>query len=221
MAAEKHSAIHFADQRFTITRQENGKKRLQHFHAREKQGERELNILTDLQGHCQIKNLATALKTIDVLREEGVIIRREDILAGLRKVIANTGLQGRWQVMRESPMVIADVAHNREGIKEVMDQLTAIPCRQLHVVFGMVNDKDPATLLSLLPKNARYYFTRASVPRALDENKLGEAAASLELAGETFPTVEEAVKKALQSAAPDDLVFIGGSTFVVADFLGS
>jgi dihydrofolate synthase/folylpolyglutamate synthase len=136
---------------------------------------------------------------------------------GVAAVVANTGLMGRWQVLSRSPLTVCDTGHNREGLEYVMRQIRATPKEKLHMVIGFVNDKDLDSVLPLFPRRARYYFTRASVPRALDENLLREAAARFGLQGSAFGTVADAVMAARSAAVTHDMIFIGGSTFVVAD----
>ena len=131
----------------------------------------------------------------------------------------NTGLIGRWQVLSQSPLTVCDTGHNREGLEYVMRQVRSTVKENLHMVIGFVNDKDLGSVLPLFPRDAIYYFTRASVPRALDENLLKAAAGGYGLAGNSYPTVMEAVAAARSAAAPEDMIFIGGSTFVVGDAL--
>jgi len=126
---------------------------------------------------------------------------------------------GRWQILSRSPLTVCDTGHNREGLEYVMRQVRAAEKENLHMVIGFVNDKDLGSVLPLFPRDARYYFTRASVPRALDENLLKAEAGRYGLNGETFHSVPVAVDAARTAAGPRDMIFIGGSTFVVADAL--
>lgn len=173
----------------------------------------------DLQGSYQIKNLMGVLTTIELLTRKGFIIEEEDITNALKQVQKITGLQGRWQIMQTSPLVIADTGHNEDGIKEVLENLKRYSYKKLHFVLGVVNDKDISKILSLLPKDATYYFCKANIPRALDENELSTQAKKMGLEGKTFKTVIEALEKAKRQAKTNDLIFIGGSTFTVADIL--
>ena len=127
---------------------------------------------------------------------------------------------GRWQKLQSNPTLVCDTGHNKGGIQYIVEQLKTQEYRQLHIVMGMVNDKDISGVLAMLPKEATYYFTKASVNRALPENEVQRLANQAGLAGNTYPNVEEALKAALDAAHPDDFVFVGGSTFIVADLLG-
>jgi dihydrofolate synthase/folylpolyglutamate synthase len=132
-------------------------------------------------------------------------------------VIINTGLYGRWQVLGTSPLTICDTGHNKEGLEYVLHQIQGIPKSGLHLIIGFVNDKDLSTVLSLFPADAHYYFTKASVPRALSEETLKTEALKYGLKGESFSTVQRALETAKQNAKKTDTIFIGGSTFVVAE----
>ncbi|MBI3520469.1 MAG: bifunctional folylpolyglutamate synthase/dihydrofolate synthase [Bacteroidetes bacterium] len=173
----------------------------------------------DLQGSYQIKNLMGVLNTIDILKQKGFIIEEKDITTALEQVQKLTGLLGRWQTIQEKPLVIADTGHNEDGIKEVLENLKRYTYKQLHFVLGMVNDKDISKILKLLPKDAMYYFCKASIPRALDEKELSLQAKKAGLEGKTYKTVPEALSKAKKQARVNDLIFVGGSTFTVADIL--
>ena len=173
----------------------------------------------DLQGSYQIKNVMGVLNATEILKQKGFIIEETDIKNALSQVQKLTGLHGRWQVIQKKPLVIADTGHNEDGIKEVLDNLKRYTYKTLHFVLGVVNDKDISKILKLLPKDATYYFCKASIPRALDENELATLAKKNGLNGSTFKTVPEALKKAIKQAKVNDLVFVGGSTFTVADIL--
>ena len=173
----------------------------------------------DLQGSYQIKNVMGVLNAIEILKQKGFIIEETDSINALSHVQKLTGLHGRWQVIQEKPLVIADTGHNEDGIKEVIDNLKRYTYKTLHFVLGVVNDKDISNILKLLPKDATYYFCKASIPRALDANELATLAKKNGLNGSTFKTVPEALKKAIKQAKVNDLVFVGGSTFTVADAL--
>jgi dihydrofolate synthase/folylpolyglutamate synthase len=177
------------------------------------------NLRLDLLGHYQSKNICTVLAAVDELRTQGWKIPEGAIRKGLEKVVENTGLLGRWQVIGANPRIICDTGHNEGGIREVVAQIGQTPYKTLHFVIGMVSDKDIAGILNLLPRDAIYYFTKASIPRALDEQQLMKMAAFFNLKGEAYPTVRLALAKAKKNAVADDLIFIGGSTFVVADVL--
>ena len=141
------------------------------------------------------------------------------IFSALQQVQKITGLQGRWQTIQEKPLVIADTGHNEDEIKEVLENLKRYSYKTLHFVLGVVNDKDISKILKLLPKDATYYFCKASIPRALDEKELTLLAKKAGLEGKTFKTVSEALDKAKKQAKVNDLIFVDGSTFTVADIL--
>lgn len=173
----------------------------------------------DLQGSYQLKNILGVLNTIEAIKQKGFIIQEEDVVKGLKQVQKSTGLYGRWQIINNKPLAIADTGHNEDGVREVLENLKRYEYKQLHVVLGVVNDKDITKILKLLPKHAIYYFCKASIPRALDEKELAEKAAKAGLTGKTYKTVKEAFEKAKKQAKTNDLIFIGGSTFTVADVL--
>ena len=173
----------------------------------------------DLLGDYQLKNSQTAYTALSVLKKMGWNISKETIQAGFKKVIINTGLIGRWQILNHSPKIICDTAHNRDGLTFVMKQLGAISCDQLHIVLGFVDDKNLDIILPLFPKNATYYFCKPNVDRGLDEDKLKQKASQYTLVGQSYSSVNEAYKKSLKVAAKNDVIFVGGSTFVVAEVL--
>ena len=178
----------------------------------------ETNLLSSLGGDYQVANIQTAAKIFEMLsgRYELDFGHFRD---GLREVVQNTGLTGRWQVMDKDPLVICDTGHNKDGLEYVADQLKTCKANNLHMVVGFVNDKDLTSILPLLPADAFYYFTRSSVPRALDPVLLKQQAIPYGLKGAVFENVTSAVMAARKNASRDDLIFIGGSTFVVADAL--
>ena len=173
----------------------------------------------ELQGIYQQENLLTVFAAVEQLRKRGFDLSDEAIHQGLQHVCQLTGLMGRWQKLGELPTVICDTGHNEAGIRLVVQQIAQTPHRNLHLVFGVVNDKDVTSILKLLPTSARYYFAKASVDRALDAVQLQRLAAEAGLHGDAFPTVNQAFEAARAQAQTDDLIFIGGSTFVVADIL--
>lgn len=159
------------------------------------------------------------MKAIDILRDKGWKIADSNIYDALCRVTEMTGLMGRWQVIGNNPLVVCDTAHNADGISEVVKQIIQTPHKKLHIVFGMVSDKDHVQILSLLPEDADYYFTKAEIPRAMDEKKLQSLASVYGLKGKSYPTVAGAYKAARGNAGREDFIFIGGSTFVVAEIL--
>lgn len=176
-----------------------------------------LNLETELLGLYQQKNIPTVLFAAELLNEKGFKISETNIRDGIKNVIKQTGLLGRWQILSNQPLVIADTGHNEAGIKEVLNQISKTPHHHLHFVLAMVNDKDISAILSLLPKNATYYFCKANIPRALNADELAKQAKNAGLAGEIFDSVENALISAKKNAQIADLVFVGGSTFTVAE----
>ena len=174
---------------------------------------------TDLKGEYQKKNLRTVLTSLKVLRENGWNIPEEAIMNGLSNVKLHTGLQGRWDVIREKPKVICDTAHNAEGLKLVMKQLAGEKYQHLHMVLGVVNDKDLTKVFPLLPKEANFYFAKPNVLRGLDAEVLQREAAKFGFEGQVFSSVHEAFLAAEEVALDEDLIFVGGSNFTVAEVL--
>ncbi len=173
----------------------------------------------ELGGLCQNKNTSTILQSVRILREQGMNISTESVHHGFKNVGKQTGLMGRWQIISREPLVICDTGHNVGGIKYIVRQLQTTPHKQLRIVMGMVNDKDINTVLSLMPKNAIYYFTQASVKRALPADEFALIADKHNLKGSTYNSVRIAMQSAVEDSHPEDLIFVGGSTFVVADAL--
>ncbi len=178
------------------------------------------DLVGELGGLCQLKNTNTLLAALRLLQEQGFRLHENAVRNGFARVTSLTGLMGRWQQLEEHPDVVCDTGHNTGGMSYVAEQLAQYPCRHLHIVMGMVSDKDADGVLSLLPADAEYYFTRAKVARAMPEETLQAAALRHRLHGHCFPTVREALAAAKRNASPSDLIFVGGSTFVVADLLG-
>ena len=175
-----------------------------------------LTVLTDLSGIYQQKNIKTVFAALHILAKSFKLVNATSISA-LAEVQSLTGLKGRWQKIHSRPDVIFDVAHNADGIRQLAAQLTNETYAHLHIVFGMVKDKDVAKALELLPGDATYYFTKAGIPRALPENELLNKAQSFHLHGNSFATVNEAFESALLATNADDLVLVCGSVFVVAE----
>ena len=176
-----------------------------------------------LAGLCQEKNANTILTALDELKKKKFNIPESAVRKGFKNVCRMTGLRGRWQLVSKKPDIICDTGHNSHGLKYIarhLEELSAKPgFGQLRIVMGMVNDKDITDVLALMPRNARYYFTQASVKRALDASTLRDMARQVGLTGRVYRTVAQAVDMARREAAPEDLIFVGGSTFVVADLL--
>lgn len=170
-----------------------------------------------LKGQYFLKNIPPVLGVLAELEQTGYRIDADHLRGGLQNILHNTGLKGRWQEISQNPLTICDIGHNEDGIREVVDQLKRKKYNQLHIVFGTVSDKPIDNILSLLIKEAKYYFCAAKVPRALPAESLYNSAVKYGLQGEVFSSVQAAIYEAQQNAGPDDLIFIGGSTFVVAE----
>ncbi len=177
------------------------------------------SYISDLKGNYQQKNIKTVLAGLRVLQKKGWHISEENIVNGLSNTIKNTGLMGRWQVLGEIPKVICDTGHNKDGLQVVMEQVAKEKYKNLHIVLGVVSDKDLASVLPLFPKNATYYFCRPNIPRGMDASLLLTRARGFGLIGEEYISVKNAYAAAVEAASGEDLVFIGGSTFVVAEVL--
>jgi dihydrofolate synthase/folylpolyglutamate synthase len=175
------------------------------------------DLKVDLLGFYQKKNICTVLTAIDRLRKSGINIPDNSIYSGLTEAAQITGLLGRWQPIGYNPLIICDTGHNKDGISWVIKQIEAVPFKQLHMVIGFVKDKDIISILKLLPTKATYYFTNAQIPRALGADELRDLAMAYHLKGDSFPSVKTALEMAKKNAGNDDFIFIGGSTFVVAE----
>jgi len=218
-AAEKGSEITFADQHFSCLMEESdsatGERK---YVVSDIDNDKSYYGLTVIGGDYQSKNLITVSQVFKSLK--GVLnFTDENISNGILRVKINTGLSGRWQVLGQNPLIVCDTGHNKEGLEYVINQIKRIPKSGLHMVIGFVNDKDLSSVLPLFPADANYYFTKASVPRALDENILQKTAGKFGLKGSCYPCVKTAVKAAIEIASKNDMIFIGGSTFIVADAL--
>ncbi|WP_159520944.1 bifunctional folylpolyglutamate synthase/dihydrofolate synthase [Sunxiuqinia indica] len=217
-ATQKKAPIHFADQEFDADYSMFLAEGLQLFNFK-KNGELIFpELKTDLLGHYQRKNIGGVLKTIELLNEAGWKISQKPIYNGMSKVSKNTGLRGRWEVVGHNPLMICDTAHNEAGLTSVVSQLKNTAWKNLWIVLGLVNDKNLDQILEILPKEATYLFTQATISRALPAGELAAQARTYELEGEVISSVHEAVAKAKSKAQTNDLIFIGGSTFVVADY---
>ena len=177
------------------------------------------NYTLDLSGNYQQKNICTFLAAVAELRKLNFIITDEHIRQALANTKQITGLRGRWEVLNNQPLTIADVGHNEAGIKEVIEQIHSLRKEAVHFVLGMVGDKDRKNILQLLPKNFIYYFCKPNIPRGLDEKILFEEATAIGLKGKYFPSVQSAYDEVKKNASENELIFIGGSTFVVAEII--
>lgn len=179
---------------------------------------KENTLVSDLKGDYQKSNIRTVRQAIELLRNSIVISEKAEV-EGLLHVVENTKLLGRWQVLGENPKVVTDTAHNSHGLTIVMNQLKHEKYQNLHIVFGVVNDKDLDSILPLLPKEAKYFFARPNNLRGLDAEILATKASEFGLIGEVFSSIPNAYAKAKEIAGAEDLIYIGGSTFVVAEIL--
>lgn len=175
------------------------------------------NYQLDLNGLYQLKNILPVLDAVHILRQNDWRITEQHVKSALANVKKLTGLFGRWQVIHRNPKVILDVGHNEDGIRQIANQIEVSEYRHLHIVIGLVKDKEVEKVLGMLPKQATYYFTKAAIERALAEDKLQEAAAKVGLAGESYPTVQGATQAAINNAQPADMIVICGSVFVVGE----
>ena len=218
-AAAKQAAIVFADQLWEVTKlPESENPTIQqpaNFKVRSSDGE--FTMKFDLNGDYQRFNLPGILEAVKQLRNQGWNLSDTTLQVGLESISEQTGLKGRWQLLQVNPIILADTGHNEAGIGEVVNQLKKYSYSKLWMVIGMVNDKDISKVLDLLPKEANYIFCQASIPRAMDAHELARKGNEKGLIGQVIPIVTEALEFARKNASPDDLIFVGGSTFVVAE----
>jgi dihydrofolate synthase/folylpolyglutamate synthase len=212
-AKQQKATIVFADQDFSLVADENGNLSFSTQNSFLYQ-----NVISGLKGNYQQKNFLTVITSLEIMKKQWQITD-EAVKNGFAHVVELTGLLGRWQQLGEKPKIICDTGHNEAGIRWVTAQLRKEKFEKLHIVFGVVNDKDVNSILPLLPTPATYYFTKAAIERALDEKILQEKAADFGLKGVTFPTVAQAFDAAKKDASENDLIFVGGSTFVVAELM--
>lgn len=177
------------------------------------------NLRIDLLGVYQRKNLITVLKTLDVLKESGVEISARHLFDGLKHAAERTGLRGRWEILRHTPLVVADTAHNHQGITMVVDQIRQTPRKRLFMILGFTDDKELGKMIHLFPRDAEYIFTRARIPRAMDPNLIRKKFSEFNMKGNIVTPPVKALEEALNGAEPEDMIFIGGSTFVVAEVI--
>jgi dihydrofolate synthase / folylpolyglutamate synthase len=222
VAAERNSNLTYASQRFEAKLQEEvsleNEKPI--FQITENQQDKKSWII-DAAGIYQEKNIATTLETLRVwnIVQPNLAVKEADIRNGLANLRLHSNLIGRWHILSHSPTIVCDSAHNESGLQIAMRQLEQLPKGTLHFVLGMVNDKDIATMLALLPKDAVYYFTKANIPRALAPDLLQKQANVFGLNGKTYSTVKRALAAAKRRAQANDVIYVGGSTFVVAEVI--
>lgn len=215
-AKEKNSPIYFADKIIECRKNTTDNIEYQDFDIYKEENLYLKNLKYPLLGNYQKKNLATIICALDILRNK-FNIEDKYIYEGLSKVVSNTGLMGRWQVINKKPLAIADTGHNVAGINEVVKQLSETKFDKLHFVLSVVNDKDIEGILKLLPDYADYYFCKADIPRGLDAEILADKARSVGLKGDVYVSVRQAYEAACNNAKDGDLVFVGGSNFTVAE----
>lgn len=216
VAAEKNAPLIFAQEKRFVTEWKYEHHKLLATVVDKHNDEHEIYAL-DLPGIYQSKNLVTVLETLQQLKIKGWNIAERHIKEGLSNTKKLTGLHGRWELIHENPTIILDVAHNEDGIKQITEQLELATYNQLHIVIGMVKDKEVEKVLKLLPRYANYYFTKAQTPRALPENELAEKAAAIGLQGKTFQDVNTTLKEILTHANKDDLILVCGSVFLIGE----
>ncbi len=218
VATERHAPIVFADTRYYASdwQHKNG---LLETNIVNSHDQSRVSYQLDLPGYYQLKNLVTVSETIHQLRSKKYDLPQEKVTRALKQVKKLTGLHGRWEVIHQHPQVVLDVAHNEDGIRELANQVELSDYRQLHIIFGMVKDKEIDNVLALLPPQAEYYFTKAQIPRALPETVLQQKALAVGLKGEVYSDVNDALKTALANASKEDLILVCGSVFVVGEVL--
>ena len=213
-AQECHTSLRFASDEWTAVRHPGNV-----YDMTRRDGMRFSGLRPELQGLYQRKNIPAVLEAVLELRKQGLEIPDKAVRDGIERTVTNTGLLGRWQVLNKHPYTVCDTGHNIDGLTEIVNQLKTCRYKRLHFVIGMVNDKDVDGVLGILPKDAEYYFCKATIPRAMDEHILTEKAIRHGLHGSTYPTVSAAYAAALKRAEPEDMVYVGGSTFVVAEVI--
>ena len=216
IAAEKKAPIHFASQKRSIAGWEwKNHELIVEIAEADKTDHRKYHL--DLPGIYQSKNLVTVLEVCSVLKELQYNITEKDIHTGLQKAKKLTGLHGRWEIIHEHPVIVLDVGHNEDGIRQIIQQIELTTHHALHIITGMVKDKEIDKILSLLPPSAHYYFAQAHIPRALPAETLKETARGFNLKGKVFTDVNEAIKDAKSKAHKDDLILVCGSVFLVGE----
>ncbi len=215
-AKETQSSILFADQQLQISKSTKEGEFLNVSVSKNGSNLFE-NILLDLTGTYQLKNILTVIQAVETLKTLGFKIHNDALYSALKNVKDLTGLMGRWQILSKNPLIVSDTGHNIAGITEVVQNINTTPHNKLHVVIGMVKDKDINGVLNLLPPTALYYFCQPQLERALSAQELATEAEKHGLKGSVFTTVELAINAAKENANADDLIYIGGSTFVVAE----
>lgn len=219
LALEKNSKIYFADTHFKIDPINHDLLNDQMQFSVYKNNQLYLDkVFCDLTGHYQFKNISGVFQVMDIIREK-YQISADHIRRGLAHAKKNTGLKGRWQILSKDPLTICDTGHNEQGLAEVLNMINKLKFTKMHFVLGVVDDKDLTKMLNMLPKKATYYFCKANIPRGLSAEILKNKAAEFHLTGESYENVTLALHSAQKNARDSDLVFVGGSTFTVAEII--
>ena len=214
-ASEMNAPVLFAEKKYRVISSEYSAEFLK-LRIHNNESNRDQNLRLDLNGLYQEKNILSVLAAIDFLKNS-FQLKDEKIIEALAEVKKLTGLFGRWQIIHENPTVVLDVAHNEDGIKQLLLHLQKLNYQSLHIIFGMVKDKDIRKVLCQFPREATFYFTKAHNPRALPEDQLQQMAKEFELKGATFDNVNQALKSALDHASSHDIIVVCGSVFVIAE----
>ncbi len=214
-AKEMKAPIFFAEKKFTIVSVNSVDETLQIELLNNNTGTK-LKYNLDLTGLYQQKNLQTVLTAVDILKNK-FSLKEENIARALRNIKNLTGLYGRWEVIHKNPMIVLDVAHNVDGMQQLVNQINSIKYNKVHIIFGMVKDKEIEKVLAILPQQAQYYFTEAQTPRALPATELLERALNFSLTGNAFTSVNDAMQAAIAASSKDDLIIVCGSVFVVGE----
>lgn len=218
-AKQENAPVYFADHEYSVSYAMQGTDGKKYLRVDRMNELAYPNLEMDLLGSYQHKNLPAVLKAVELLNEKGFRISEEQLRSALANVVGLTGLQGRWQIIGNNPLIVCDTGHNEDGIRAVVEQINLTAFKKLHFVFGTVGDKNPDKVLALLPKNAEYYFVKAGIERALDQKILQQEAARFNLVGDCYSSVAQGFNKARENAGKHDLIMVGGSTFVVAEIL--
>lgn len=219
-SSELNSPILFADQQWGIHHElKSVFDESMHVSAINHQTKNKITFNCQLTGPYQSKNIAGVLACIDELNKHNYAISDLNIQNGMHNIKSNTGFKGRWYKLQERPLVMCDTAHNKDGLQQVLPVVSNYSNGNVRVVLGMVDDKDIASVLPLFPTNAKYYFCKADIPRGLDASILKEKANAFDLTGSTYASVKEALDNAINDSTPNDLIFVGGSTFTVAEII--
>lgn len=221
-ANDKNSPLIFADQNFKVFNiSDDNEKGLDYYMYKVENNKTKFIIEADLGGPCQNNNITTVLQCFELLKiiNSQLNVSQKQLENGLKKIIPNTGLKGRWQIINQQPLVICDTGHNKKAINMTLNHIEKLPYKKLHFVLGFANDKNIEDILMLFPENANYYFANAQMPRALNAKTLQKTAARYNLFGSSYVSAKKAYSNALHNASENDLIFIGGSTFLVAEVI--